>query len=112
MTKPMRTDTAESSHQGSKQPDAEQPPPVIVIKKKKKPKKVVQQPEPSPSEPLLGREDQDNAGATQSVENNYSSPIEEHQPWATSERGEAYENAPGYQVPDSDEFRNVWDGDK
>ncbi|KAL7785184.1 organic solute transporter Ostalpha domain-containing protein [Trichoderma ceciliae] len=111
-TKLVRSDTAESSHQKGKQPDSEQPPPVVVIKKKKKPKKVVQHPDPNPSDVISDHEDQGNARATQSYDGNHSPAVEEHEPWAATERDDAHENAPGYQVPDSDEFRNVWDGDK
>ncbi|RFU77956.1 seven transmembrane receptor, rhodopsin family [Trichoderma arundinaceum] len=112
--KPVRSvsDTAESSHQRGKQTDSEQPPPVIVIKKKKKAKKVVHHPDPNPSDLRSDGEDQDNARATQSYDGNQSPAAEEDEPWARTERDDAHDSTPSYQVSDSDEFRNVWDGDK
>ncbi|KAH6607755.1 seven transmembrane receptor [Trichoderma cornu-damae] len=113
ITKPARTDTAESSHQRGKQTDSEQPPPVVIsISKKKKPKKAVQHPDPKPSDLMHAPEGQDSTRATQNYDGNHSPAAEEHQPWASTERDDRRDNVPSYQVPDSDEFRNVWDGDR
>ncbi|KAL7949959.1 organic solute transporter Ostalpha domain-containing protein, partial [Trichoderma barbatum] len=95
----------------SQQSEPEQPPPVIVIKKKKKPKKATQHIEPDPAALKTHQEEQSSAKATQSYDGHTSPAVEEHQPWASAERAEDHDHTPSYQVPDSEEFRNVWDGD-
>jgi hypothetical protein len=85
---------------------------VVIKKKKKKSKKAAQHPDPQPSDLLSDREDQDNARATQSYDGSPSPAAEEDEPWATTERNDARESVSSYPVSDSDEFRNVWDGDK
>lgn len=85
---------------------------MVVIKKKKKSKKTVQHTEPSPSDAKSHQEDQTSTRATPSYDGNQSPAIEEHQPWASTEHEDVHDQTPSYQVPDSDEFRNVWDGDK
>lgn len=85
---------------------------MVVIKKKKKSKKAVQPTEPSPADLKSHQEDQSSAQATSSYDGNRSPAVEENEPWASAEREHVDDHSPSYQVPDSDEFRNVWDGDK
>ncbi|PNP52874.1 hypothetical protein THARTR1_06715 [Trichoderma harzianum] len=126
---PARSNSANSLHQQGQQTESEQPPPVVVIKKKKKKaKKAVQHTEPSPSDVKSHQEDQSSARATPSYDGNQSPAIEESYLWTSTEHGDVHDHVhdhahhhehhhehdhtPSYQVPDSDEFRNVWDGDK
>ncbi|KAK4079408.1 hypothetical protein Trihar35433_513 [Trichoderma harzianum] len=109
---PSRNNSASSLRQQDQHTESEQPPPVVVIKKKKKSKKTVQHTEPSPPDVKPHQEDQSSARATPSYDGNQSPAIEEHQPWASTEHEDEHDQTPSYQVPDSDEFRNVWDGDK
>ncbi|KAK0764420.1 hypothetical protein N5P37_003821 [Trichoderma harzianum] len=109
---PSRNNSASSLHRQDQHTESEQPPPVVVIKKKKKSKKTVQHTEPSPSDVKPHQEDQSSARATPSYDGNQSPAIEEHQPWASTDHEDVHDHSPSYQVPDSDEFRNVWDGDK
>lgn len=84
---------------------------MVVIKKKKKPKKVVKHPDPKPSDVISDHEDQGNARATQGYDGSRSPVVEEHGPWASTERNDARESVSSYQISDSDEFQNVWDAD-
>lgn len=96
------------------------------MKKKKKPKKAVHHAEPDPTNLHLGAgppaqpsaEEDATAAAPATVESPRAetSPIESPStPWDDEQRHEppheGEEHTSGYQVSDSEEFRNVWGGD-
>ncbi|POR39335.1 Transmembrane protein [Tolypocladium paradoxum] len=88
-----------------------EPQTVVPVRKKKKAKKVVKHPEPEPSSLGLGR----GPPAPASVDQSYDGAprMEEARQGGDAEaQRQSDDREPQYHVPDSDEFRNVWAGDK
>lgn len=94
----------------------EEPQPVVVVKKKKKAKKVVKHPEPDPADLGLGKGPPAASPAPPTTEASTSAQrpqADEARQWGDSAIDEEeHATSPRYQVEDSEEFRNVWDGDK
>ncbi|OAQ71388.1 organic solute transporter ostalpha [Pochonia chlamydosporia 170] len=93
-----------------------EPQPVVVVKKKKKAKKVVKHPEPDPADLGLGKGPPAASPAPPTTEASTSAQrpqADEARQWGDSAVDEEeHATSPRYQVEDSEEFRNVWDGDK
>ncbi|EGR51801.1 seven transmembrane receptor, rhodopsin family [Trichoderma reesei QM6a] len=112
--------SAHTSHQQGQQTDSDQPPPVVVVKKKKKKsKKAATQPEPAPADSpsTSDREAQSSTKATAAAPEGYDgyqglAAGDNDEPWASAEHEDEHRHTPSYQVSDSEEFRNVWGGDK
>lgn len=83
---------------------------VVPVKKKKKAKKVVTHPEPDPADLGLGK----GPPAPATVEQTYQAgPAAEAGSHAVTDTpNEAEDEDQRYQVPDTDEFRNVWGSDR
>jgi hypothetical protein len=92
---------------------------VVVKKKKKKSKKAATQPEPAPADSpsTSDREAQSSTKATAAAPEGYDgyqglAAGDNDEPWASAEHEDEHRHTPSYQVSDSEEFRNVWGGDK
>lgn len=101
-----------SSQSRGKQRSVEQPP-AVAIKKKKKTKKVVKHPEPDPSKLGLGRGPPTADSETQGLDGAGPTGLGEAvQRQQNAGSQEPQEHTSDYNVPESEEFRNVWGGDK
>ncbi|KAG5947953.1 hypothetical protein E4U53_006364 [Claviceps sorghi] len=116
-TRPPAGSRANSEAQMSSRPQAEGPKPVVVIKKKKKVKKVVKHPAPVPAEMGLGQgppaSPSAKLSAAEASDTLHKPELEAHE---TTQGGDSNAEeepvTPSYHLHDSDEFRNVWEGDR
>ena len=91
-----------------------QPPAVVSVKKKKKSKKVVKHEEPDPAKLELGKGPPAETAQTHEYDGGVSPINEEAGQWVgTRNQSEQRDgHISGYQVPDNEDFRNVWGRDE
>lgn len=112
-TRPPAGSRVNSQAHLSPPPQADEPQPVaVVVKRKKKTKKVVKHPDPVPADLGLGQGPPGSPPAAAASASVHKPEPEEARLWGDSAVDEEPVTTPSYHVDDSEEFRNVWAGDK